>query len=226
MKRFDMKKRLACGLLMVVALGWVATAGALPPQKSQEPAGDADDEREFRRVLAQRLVRENCLICHAEEMIASQRLTPKQWKAEVEKMEGWGTPLPKEHEQVVIDYLTESFSATASPGKLKRLSLRQVLENEPTVVAASARAKVDLESAAQLYARNCANCHGSDAQGADLGPNLVEKPILHRRDAYLAIVRDGLRRMPGFVQALDTKAEEEILAWLRARTYQPPSRAK
>ena len=34
---------------------------------------------------------------------------------------------------------------------------------------------------ATLYATHCANCHGARGQGDELGPNLVEKPVLLRR---------------------------------------------
>lgn len=34
---------------------------------------------------------------------------------------------------------------------------------------------------------------------------------------YHAAVRKGLRRMPGFVNVLTPVAEDDLLAWLRAR---------
>ena len=68
---------------------------------------------------------------------------------------------------------------------------------------------------------NCANCHGADGQGSELGPNLVEKPALLHTAAFAEVVRTGRGRMPGFASLLDPQAGSDVLAWLRTRRYVP-----
>jgi ubiquinol-cytochrome c reductase cytochrome c subunit len=204
---------LALTLLLSALCGVLALA--------QQPEKDIDEDRDEQRVV-RRAIHENCLICHSEEMIVSQRLTAKQWKAEVEKMVGWGSPLPIELRQPVIDRLSADYPDNA-PGKtLARRTARELLGAlEPE--AAGAVAKGDSTRGAEHYARHCANCHGGDGQGDDLGSNLVEKPVLLRPTAFSAVTRQGRGRMPGFGPLLDAQGETDILAWLRSRRFVPRS---
>ena len=57
------------------------------------------------------LVQKNCLICHSGELIQGQRLSKPLWEKEVEKMAGWGSPIPDEQKSVLVDYLVTHFSA-------------------------------------------------------------------------------------------------------------------
>jgi len=50
-----------------------------------------------------------CYTCHSPDLLAQQRLTPKQWTATVEKMMRWGAELKESDKQVVIDYLSRHF---------------------------------------------------------------------------------------------------------------------
>ncbi len=110
------------GLVWLVGPGpWFAPGGAtgqepakagtrgqaVPPSTRAQPPGqpDDDDEASFREAMAHKSLQENCLICHTEDMIAGQRLTQVQWKAEIVKMVNWGSPLPKEAADPLIDYL-------------------------------------------------------------------------------------------------------------------------
>ena len=45
-------------------------------------------------------------------MTASQRLTAKQWKAEVEKMIGWGAPVPVDEAAALIEDLASRYPDT------------------------------------------------------------------------------------------------------------------
>ncbi len=71
-------------LLLGSALGLIPGA----PPALQVPEDDEDVA--YREAMVRKSLEENCLICHTEDLIASQRLTPAQWKAEVEKMVNWG----------------------------------------------------------------------------------------------------------------------------------------
>ncbi len=50
-----------------------------------------------------------CYACHAADLIVQQRLTEKQWTAEVEKMMRWGSTLDEKDKSAVIAYLSKHF---------------------------------------------------------------------------------------------------------------------
>jgi len=197
-----------------------AQSGA--PSTRSQPHGepDDDDEASFREALAHKSLQENCLICHTEDMIAGQRLTPVQWKAEVDKMVNWGSPLPKEAAGPLVDYLARHYSDQAAPPVPAQVALKDVASLELPV---SGQEPVppggDLAHGAQLYMANCATCHGPTGLGGDLGPTLTNKAVLDHPKEYNQIVRQGLRRMPGFQAILKPKDQADVLAWLRSRTY-------
>ena len=47
------------------------------------------------------------------------------------------------------------------------------------------------------------------------------KPVLLRPAEFRTVVRQGLRRMPGFQAVLKPDQENDVLAWLRGRRYEP-----
>ena len=78
--------------MLAISGGSLGLAGH---QAAQPPiASDDDDDPAYLAKVAERQLEENCLICHEATMITRQRLTPVQWKAEVEKMILWGVPYP------------------------------------------------------------------------------------------------------------------------------------
>lgn len=176
---------------------------------------DQDDEREFRRVEARRSFVENCLMCHGEDMTSRQRLTAKQWTAEVEKMVNWGAPLPPDRKQPLIEHLAETYPSTQPPPAVERISAARLLElHSPPQVLDPLRS-ANLARGEALFAIHCATCHGPTAKGGELGVNLVEKPPLLRETEFRTLLRQGLRRMPGFAAVLDDQAQTDLLAWLR-----------
>jgi len=54
-------------------------------------------------------VEASCYACHSADMIAQQRLTEKQWTAEVEKMTKWGAAVKDADKPVIIAYLVKHF---------------------------------------------------------------------------------------------------------------------
>jgi hypothetical protein len=50
-----------------------------------------------------------CYACHSADLLAQQRLTPKQWTAAVEKMMRWGAVVPAEKKTPIIEYLAKNF---------------------------------------------------------------------------------------------------------------------
>jgi mono/diheme cytochrome c family protein len=214
----------AMAMLFVFAAAGLSALGGSPNQKpgAEQQQSDDDEERAYQRAVAGRLVRENCLMCHSDELIATQRLTAKQWKAEVEKMVGWGASLSGEQQGQVIDYLSAEYPDTAPAARLTRTALNAALRADKPDATPTGSPKGDPQKGAVLYAQNCQNCHGELGQGSDIGTNLVQKPVLFRSADFAEVVRQGRGRMPGFAAVVNRAGEADINAWLRAKQYQPP----
>jgi mono/diheme cytochrome c family protein len=199
------------GLALVAGLVAIA-----PSWSSSAPItwDDDDEEREFLRQQAKQAFVENCLMCHGEEMTTRQRLTTKQWTAEVEKMVSWGSPLPPDRKQPLIDHLAETYPSTQPAPPPERITPDRALTLDPQPPPRPLTG-ADAARGEALFALHCAVCHASNAKGGDLGTNLVEKPVLLRDDEFRALMKDGRRRMPGFASVLDEGKQDDVLAWLR-----------
>ena len=188
-----------------------------------------DDEAELRELQGRQSFQNNCLMCHAAPMVSSQRLTSDQWKAELTKMVGWGAPVPLEENAVLLAYLVRNYGESVPKVRPGRTTIRaaeaaidpQSDENIAIgfdVNTIQKQTKPEISASVNrgetLYNEHCVKCHGSNARGAEIGTNLVAKPILARWIDYRTIVRDGRNRMPGFKQALNREAESDIRNWL------------
>ena len=178
---------------------------------------DDDDEKVEARQIAHQAFVENCLMCHGEEMTTRQRLTPKQWTAEVEKMIGWGTPLPPDRKDGLIAYLSAAYPATGTAPPPARIKPEAVaaLDRQDAPGAAVAIDEADPQRGGALFTQHCVVCHGPTARGGEIGVNLVAKPILVRDEEFHTLLHQGRRRMPSFAPVLDTQAETDLLAYLR-----------
>jgi len=180
---------------------------------AQGPPKHSPDDEDADMTGRQTFV-ENCLICHGEEMTTAARLSTKQWTTEVEKMVGWGAPVPPEKKSALLAYLSTSFSDhVAPPPPITATPQELLLAERPHATTLRGIA----ERGASLYTQHCATCHGATGLGGDLGPILIERLILLNEPAYHETVRKGLRRMPGFAAVLKPEAEDDLLAWLRTR---------
>jgi ubiquinol-cytochrome c reductase cytochrome c subunit len=208
------RRILAIITVLMVLMGALPAAWCGP-----EPAQD-DDERAERLAAGKNAFRDNCLMCHGEEMTARLRLSDKQWAAELDKMIGWGAPVPPELKPPLLEYLVSAYSIAAGapvppPARiLYREAVALGRPEGPPVIGDGARG-------ASLYVTHCATCHGPTALGGDLGTCLIERPVLLRPADYTEVVRQGRRRMPGFAAALKPEQEADILAWLRTQRYAP-----
>ncbi|MDQ6893615.1 MAG: cytochrome c [Acidobacteriota bacterium] len=54
-----------------------------------------------------------CMTCHSADMIAQQRLTERQWAAEITKMAGWGADVPADRRDELVAYLVKNFGTDA-----------------------------------------------------------------------------------------------------------------
>lgn len=78
---------------------------------------------------------------------------------------------------------------------------------------------------AELYAANCASCHGVDLRGTDQGPSqlsIVYEPNHHGDEAYRSAITQGARAhhwnfgdMPA-VAGLDDDEVDAIIAFIRS----------
>src|SRR5258708_30500881 len=149
----------------------IALTAALVALAAPARPDDDDDEREELRILARRSFVENCLMCHGEDMTTRQRLTAKQWTAEVEKMAGWGAPLPPDRKQPLIDYLAETYPNTHAAPPPERITPEEVAglarpaPPSPLPSAEPARGEA-------LLATHCAACPGPARTGGERCANL------------------------------------------------------
>jgi len=59
-----------------------------------------------------RIADKGCLQCHSADLPRQQRLTEKQWAANVDKMIRWGADVSPEDKAELISYLAENFGPT------------------------------------------------------------------------------------------------------------------
>ena len=116
------RSSVAAALLILVA----AASGPSPRGESAIQVPQDDEDAAYREAMVRKSLQENCLICHTEDMIAGQRLTPAKWKAEVNKMVNWGSPLPKESASPLVEYLARRFSDQAAPTVPARATLKEI----------------------------------------------------------------------------------------------------
>ena len=76
-------------------------AASAAPAAGQAALGLAEEGRA--------LVKNACLSCHSEEMLAQQRLTPAQWTKIVTKMVGWGANLEPKDTAPLIAWLAATY---------------------------------------------------------------------------------------------------------------------
>ncbi|APW58722.1 c-type cytochrome [Paludisphaera borealis] len=183
--------------------------------KTADKDDEEDDEAAYREVLAKRAIQENCLICHEAGMYTNQRLTPAQWKAEIDKMVSWGAPLPPQDQQGVIDHLAKTYrdvDPAVPPGRVTLATINSL--EIPRPGTAPGPDAGDPAAGAELYKTNCANCHGPTALGGDLGPSLAGRAVLNSRKAYDEAVHKGVRKMPAFDKVLNASQQHDVFAWL------------
>ncbi len=70
-----------------------------PPMAEQTPASTAFPPQ----------VKNACIGCHGEDMIAGQKLTRPQWEREIDKMTRWGAPVKSEDRDAIIEFLLRHF---------------------------------------------------------------------------------------------------------------------
>jgi len=208
-------------LLLFVALStwWMAAPQTPPAPREQGPiaAIKADDDEETiakRDLMGKQAVERSCQVCHEMRMITSQRLTPAQWQAEVDKMVNWGAVLFDGERELVAEHLARHYPDTAPPSPVELIALASI-ESPEILDADEAPIEGDPAEGQRLYMTLCSVCHGPTAMGGDLGPSLANRAIIGHAAAYDQIVQNGLRGMPPFETVLNSQQQRDILVWLR-----------
>ncbi len=171
-----------------------------------------------------RLVEESCRICHARELVDSQRLSPGQWRAEVEKMVRWGAPLELEEVSLVAAFLAERFPPGLPMAKPPELSTQAALAaTAPDRRGGPFPPKGSAHRGEPAFERDCAACHGVTALG-EKGPELVLRPVLDRPADFWKVVLRGRNRMPPYAGVVPRAELADVYAYLLS-LREPPGDA-
>lgn len=188
--------------------------GGAPDAAALAPAALADAGPAPSGLGGAEIARTGCLSCHAEELLAQQRLPREKWAATVKKMIGWGAAVEAGDVDVLVDHLATRYGPDAgewSPRMIGAEAARAALEPEGDGPFAGG----DATHGKALFAERCASCHGPEARGLPaLGLNLVERPVLDRASVLATTVRKGRGRMPPMPDATDRELAD-VVAHLR-----------
>jgi ubiquinol-cytochrome c reductase cytochrome c subunit len=163
--------------------------------------------------------RNGCQICHASELVEQQRLTSKQWSAEIEKMVGWGAPIADDERAALLAYLSSAYSEQRPPARLERVAGDSALAlvEKPGWDAVAGESR----RGAEVYRRQCATCHGADGLGGDVGSLLLDRRSLASRVEFLELMRGGRGKMPAFAPSvMGDESIDDVLAALRSRSIE------
>ena len=205
-------------LFLVLALA--ASAGChreSPSPSVTAPAADASSasalaDASTLALDGHTLVVNDCLVCHSEELLVQQRLTPKLWEKTVKKMIEWGAPVDPETTDALVAHLAARYGTDAGPfepAPVAAADMRAAIAPLPDATFADGDATRGLA----LYHDRCEACHATDARG-QLGPALASKPVIYRAGDLAAVVRTGRGRMTPFGEATDRDVAD-LLAHLR-----------
>lgn len=148
------------------------------------------DSKEFEGSVT---YRNQCLICHTEGLIASQKFDQKGWKKLLLKMRAFGAQIEVDEEDNLIRFLT---------GLTKRNKVSNKISSYPVQnlkFSAAANQIQNIEESSELYRTSCAQCHGDQGQGLT-GPRLRGRLV--PKEIFFQTVTMGKNRMPAFGQSL------------------------
>jgi mono/diheme cytochrome c family protein len=194
-----------------------ANASANANANARADAGDGATAAAATPLDGKKLVRDACLSCHSEHMLAQQRLTPAQWQKTVGKMVIWGANLDPKEIDPVVAYLVSTSGTNASPYVPETVPAGDAL-TEIAALPDDPFPPGDIERGKALFVTKCSACHGSDARGA-LGVALVDKPFLYRAVEFSRTVRRGRGKMIAI--PLSDAEIGDVLAYLRSLRNAP-----
>jgi mono/diheme cytochrome c family protein len=153
----------------------------LPHFEPQMPAAPGHDE--FMRA---------CAACHSPRYVTMQPpFSRRQWETTVRKMiDTYGAPADEVQAGKIIDYLSvvngngpkpqtqNPFSDDDESGAIAGVVAPEATESAPVLeLAANADLATTVRRGAQVFAEDCAGCHGDDGRGAGIASQvLLPKP--------------------------------------------------
>jgi hypothetical protein len=109
-KRRKMSKRMAAvvtmALVVLLLASFVVACGA--PQE-ETPVPTQEEKPAPSTLDGKTLVEERCIQCHDLGRVERAKKTEEEWKATVERMVGIGAQLDQAEQELVIQYLTETY---------------------------------------------------------------------------------------------------------------------
>lgn len=158
------------------AVARVASAGALCAALAAAPTVCA--EISLPQGPGVDLVYARCRTCHdLQYLVDSAGLLPAQWVSVLQSMHDYGLKLSDAEQQEILGYLTKYLGPNPPP------STQTAKAGADTATAKTAR--IDGHA---VYERNCASCHGAEAQGdAQRVPPLAGNDDL-QRDPLLPVL--------------------------------------
>ncbi len=159
-----------------------------------------------------KVVRKACLSCHAEDMLAQQRLTAAQWTKVVTKMKGWGAGLQDADVAPLSAWLAERYGTDAGAWQAPVIA-PAVLSAELEKTSDGPFANGDVTKGKAMYERKCIGCHAADGRG-DIGILLVDRPFVWRAADFADVIRKGKGGMPAM--SLSDTEIADTLAYVRS----------
>jgi alcohol dehydrogenase (cytochrome c) len=111
----------------------------------------------------------------------------------------------------------------AGAGVVRSCVLISLVLSSPLVMAQ------DVEPGRRVFAGRCANCHGTEGAGGELGPSIIARVLLRNDQELETVIREGVpgSGMPAFPTLSRTEATDLVafLRMLRPRSSVGPRRA-
>ena len=96
---------------------------------------------------------------------------------------------------------------------LALVSLPAAVAQEP-VVAQEPDGAGDVDDGRELFATNCAACHGASGEGRGAAPSLIGVSDRHTVDEIETVIRHGRTGMPAFDATLSDEQIDDVLAYI------------
>jgi quinohemoprotein ethanol dehydrogenase len=124
----------------------------------------------------------------------------------------WGKDGPRRNKSRVLTFALDAKGPPLPP--------LPPVSRPPILAPAAAGDARRIEAGRMLYLNSCVVCHGSGAKSAGVLPDLRRSSVIGDRDAFRAVVGDGIladRGMASFAENYDAGQIETIRAYLVAR---------
>lgn len=167
--------------------------GACTKDKPAPPPTPTDAAVASPAFAGETVVKNGCLSCHAEDMLAQQRLTPAQWTKVVTKMQGWGANVEPHEVAPLASWLASHYGLDAGAWEAPSVKANEAA-TELDRTDEGPFANGDAERGKATYVDKCSGCHGADARG-HIGVTLVDRPFLWRASDVANVVRRGRGKM-------------------------------